>query len=394
MAAQTELIRKEVTVEALRLTLITLPAGLSQEHDKYLKSNFHHFERAKSLGRIFLHFNTYLSFIDFSLLEHIIEHLCSDELQQEMNQYSEDMRLFREETMVCDLIPFLPRASTTPKYYSDLVIKVDVDITKCTLEDLDQYRKLFLSEFLLSKLALHLATVENGSLLLHWLIPSDIISALKSHICKQDVSFFQRLQILKFTIKEHLYPLPDQKEVSPAEELKEKLQQTDSDTQKALRSKKKEENFESDIARYMAQQKEQTLKISQLESQLAELEKEKQLNHTEKENLETKIEKLTSLNELENGQINTKERHLSESKQELDLTTELLEKEKAEAKELKKRLQQKDSDTQKALNRLVRDRDQAWQDLTSGGQVGIPPHHITSKCKTLRGEPERIHKKF
>ena len=140
------------------------------------------------------------------------------------------------------------------------------------------------------------------------------------------------------------------------------------------------ESLESDITRYIAQQKEQNLKISQLESQLAELEKEKQLNHTEKENLETKIEKLTSLNELKNGQINTKERHLSESKQELDLTTELFEKEKAEAKELKKRLQQKDSDTQKALHSLVRDRDQAWQDLTSGGQVGITPHHIIILC--------------
>lgn len=216
MTAQTELIRKGVTVEKLRLTLITLPGGLSLEHDKFLKSNFRHFERAKCLDKIFLHFNTYLSFIDFSLLEHIIEHLCSYELRKEMKQYSEDMRLFREETVISDVIPFLPRASTTPKQYSQLKIKVDVDITKWTLENLDQYRKLCLSEFLLSKLALHLARVENGSLLLCWLIPSDILSALKRHIRKQDACFFEKLQIIEFVITEHLYTLPDPEEVSPA----------------------------------------------------------------------------------------------------------------------------------------------------------------------------------
>lgn len=139
---------------------------------------------------------------------------------------------------------------------------------------------------------------------------------------------------------------------------------------------KDRENLENDITRYMAQQKEQNLKISQLESHLAELGKEKELNHSEKENLETKIEKLTSLNELKNGQIHTKERHLSESQQELDLTKELLEKEKVDANELKKRLQQIDSDTQKKFHSLVRDRDQAWQDLTSGDQVSIPPHYM------------------
>ena len=216
IAAQKDL-EKRVTVEDLRLTVTTLPAELTHEHDKFLKSKFRSFEEAKSIDGIFLQFNTYLSFLDFSLLEHIITHLCSSVLKQQMEQYSEDMRSFRKETMISDVIPFLPRPSKKiANDYSELDIEVDIKTLR-TLEDLDQYRRLCLGEFLLSRLAIHvhLKSIKEGSLCLSWLIPSDIIPALKSHLLKQQFSYFQKLNILKlFVDKECLYPLPDKKRTS------------------------------------------------------------------------------------------------------------------------------------------------------------------------------------
>ena len=216
IAAQKDL-EKRVTVEDLRLTVITLPAELSFEHDEFLKSKFHSFKKATSIDEIFLHFNKYLSFLDFSLLEHIITHLCSSVLKQQMEQYSEDMGSFRKEAMISDVIPFLPRPSKkTPNYYTELEIEVDIKTLR-TLEDLDQYRRLCLGEFLLSRLAIHvhLKSIKEGSLCLSWLIPSDIIPALKSHLLKQNDQFFQELNILKlFVDKECLYPLPAKKRTS------------------------------------------------------------------------------------------------------------------------------------------------------------------------------------
>ena len=189
---------------------MTLPYAISKEHEQFLLSKYHLFEKAQTIERIFLHLNLYLSFIDFSLLEHIVEHFGSHGLQQKMKQYSRDMEMFSMETPVIDIIRFIPHLSDRckpPPHFARLKMKLNFDPKTCTLGDLEQHRKNCGGEFLLSKFALFLVEIGEGSLVEVYLVPSDIVPALKDHVQKKSLTFFLNLEILKLSVNEEcLYP--------------------------------------------------------------------------------------------------------------------------------------------------------------------------------------------
>ncbi len=140
-------------------TLMNLPYAIANENEEFVTSKYSLFKKAELIEDIFLHLNFYLSFIDFSLLEHIIEQFGSDSLKQDMSCYAEDMRQFRIKTPVSEALDHLPKISAD---YSRLTVKFDFDVHTATLEDLETYRKRFASEFLLSQLALSLSDVQES----------------------------------------------------------------------------------------------------------------------------------------------------------------------------------------------------------------------------------------
>ena len=186
---------------------MTLPNAIAKENEEYIIEKYSIFEHARSIEHIFLHLNFYLSFIDFSLLEHIINHFGSPGLQQKMEQYCRDMKTFRMETMVVDVIPYLSGRPEPPPHLAKLKMKLNFDPKTCTLEDLEQHRKELGSELLLSKFALFLMGIGEGSLIVVCLIPSDIISTLKDLVQNKSPTFFLDLRILELSVNDEcLYP--------------------------------------------------------------------------------------------------------------------------------------------------------------------------------------------
>ena len=199
---------KDIPVDRFRQTLTTLPNAISKQHEEFILDKYSIFMQAKSVEYIFAHLNFYLSFIDFSLLEHIIEHFGSPSLQQRMMQYSKDMELFRTETPVADVIPYLSGRPEPPPHFAKLKMKLNFDPKTCTLEDLEQHRKKFGSEFSLSKFVLFLMELGEGSLVVVCLIPSDIIPSLKDLVRKKTSTVFLNLDILKLSVnEERFYPV-------------------------------------------------------------------------------------------------------------------------------------------------------------------------------------------
>ncbi len=202
-----EITEKRITVTDFRQTLMILPSSIKNENKHFIKSNYSLFEEAKSIESIFLHLNFYLSFIDFSLLEHIIERFGSDSLKRDMSNYAEDMRQFKMKTPVSEVLDHLPRYSDTPVGYSRLTLKLNFDVRTATLEDVDTYRKHFASEFLLSQLALSLSDLQESSLLVTWLVPAAVGAMISDQVQKKTSSFFLSNSILKLSLEgECLYP--------------------------------------------------------------------------------------------------------------------------------------------------------------------------------------------
>ncbi len=205
--ALNEIAEKGVTVTDFRRTLMTLPSYMTNENKDFIISKYFLFEKAESIETIFLYLNFYLSFIDFSLLEHIIEQFGSDSLKQNMSCYAEDMRQFRIKTPVSEALDHLPKMSDAPADYSRLTVEFDFDVHTATLEDLETYRKRFASEFLLSQLALSLSDLQESSLLVTWLVPAAVGAMISDQVQKKSSSFVLSNSILKLSLEgERLYP--------------------------------------------------------------------------------------------------------------------------------------------------------------------------------------------
>ena len=179
-----EIDEKRITVTQFRRKLMIMPSSIKSEHKNFILSNYSLFEEAKSIESIFKYLSFYLSFIDFSLLEHIIEQFGSDSLKRDMSSYAEDMRHFRINTPVSEALSYLPKTSDAPAGYSRLTVKIDFDVQTATLEDVETYRKRFASDFLLSQLALSLFDLQESSLLVTWLVPAAVGAMIK---CRRKV---------------------------------------------------------------------------------------------------------------------------------------------------------------------------------------------------------------
>ena len=207
-----EITEKQISVTDFRQTLMILPSSMTNENKDFIISKYSLFEKAESIESIFLHLNFYLSFIDFSLLEHIIEQFGSDSLKRDMSSYAEDMRQFRIKTSVSKVLNYLPRISDAPADHSRLTVKFNVDVHTATLEDLDTYRKRFASDFLLSQLALSLFDLQESSLLVTWLVPAAVGAMISDQVQKKTASFNN---ILKLSLEgECLYPFMPKVKVS------------------------------------------------------------------------------------------------------------------------------------------------------------------------------------
>ena len=126
-SAQAELTRKGVTVQDFRQSLARLSSSIKAEHEKFVKEKYDTFQKAKSIEEIFVHLNFYLGFIDFSLLEHNIDHFGSSDLKEKMGQYSLDMVQFRKTTTVAEIFPHLSGRPEPPPEYVKLEMEFDYD---------------------------------------------------------------------------------------------------------------------------------------------------------------------------------------------------------------------------------------------------------------------------
>ena len=202
-----EITEKRIPVTEFRQTLMNLPCPITNENKDFIISKYFLFKEAKSNESIFLHLNFYLSFIDFSLLEHIIEQFGSDSLKRDMSSYAEDMRQFRMKTPVSEALDHLPKISDPPADHSRLTVKFAVDVQTATLESLETYRKRFASDFLLSQLALSLFDLQESSLLVTWLVPAAVGAMISDQVQKRS-SFCLSNNILKLSLEgECLYPM-------------------------------------------------------------------------------------------------------------------------------------------------------------------------------------------
>lgn len=208
LAALDDVCRKEVQLTDFRRELKMLPSEYT--HENRIITENSSVDEAVSIEKIFEILNRYYSYIDFSLLKHIIDCFCSERLKKDMSDYEQDITIFKERTTISDALKYLPKSPERrepPPGFTSFTVKFDFNPESATLQQLDDHRKTFANEFMLSSLAFHLFELKKGCLQVTWLVSTEFEPIIRSKAQGEAVLFLCSNKILKLLLGENqLYP--------------------------------------------------------------------------------------------------------------------------------------------------------------------------------------------
>lgn len=211
---QKEVNRSKEGLDSFNTRLTYLAASTGKHQIRYLDGNMEVFLKASNINEVFFRLNFYWDFLNYGLLEHIIEWYGNEELKEEMEEYVADVVSFRKATVLRDFVGVWHRdLDTIPLNLREMVSEHGGTLMDYTLENLEQFRQKFSLTFSLSMLALMVVKIERGSVVITWLIPSSLVPQLREHLL-QSRSILDELQrehrILTLMLDGHKVPLSPQ----------------------------------------------------------------------------------------------------------------------------------------------------------------------------------------
>ena len=156
-----------------------------------------------------------LTYLNITGLEVIMKHFCDgdSEVNSKMEQYKRDQSGFELATKIkdyaakarstfphrCDESASDLQPRRTPAYLTELTVKLEHRVAEYHLDYLRELWELLSNALSLPPLYLILDAVIMGSVIVVWLIPTDVVSEATKR-AKQNAGFFKSHPILKVTI--------------------------------------------------------------------------------------------------------------------------------------------------------------------------------------------------
>ena len=188
--------------------LTGLPLSLRKEYESSIAKRIPSMRTEAQIDDLFIfHLKPLSSFIDYGLIDYLIQKLGSDGLKKDMISYCTEMEVFMKETTIKQLIEadHFPGQTEIPPNFSLIEAKIGKDASSCTLEQLNRLRKRYCSEVKLSDIVFHLVTVvESNSFIVRWLVPSalvsDIVKFSRCIVKNVDQNFYQEYKVTSLTL--------------------------------------------------------------------------------------------------------------------------------------------------------------------------------------------------
>ena len=161
--AQEDMTTNCVNIRHLRHSIIRLPYKLKNEHGKVVRECHDDLRKAESVDDVFLIFDDYWDFLNYSLLQHIIDRHASNMVKNEMGEYAKEIHQFKKTTSLHHFSKVYKRKpKKVDNEFRRLVSEYNIDWSAATLEDVDQFRSAICSEPSLFAFALQLACIVFG----------------------------------------------------------------------------------------------------------------------------------------------------------------------------------------------------------------------------------------
>ena len=200
---------KTQPVDTFKVRLASVDAKTQKHHEEALKRIIGSREKIED---IWIELGFYMNFLNYELLEHVLEKFEDDipeekteqyaSLQHRMNQYIVRITAFFKRTRVCDFVELWPALADSPPK-SDLhqfVVKCNKPWDSCTLYDLEQIKDGLARKLLLPKYSLFLQSAHESSITVVFSVHLSLVAQVQSDIQNAELKVFADMDIETITV--------------------------------------------------------------------------------------------------------------------------------------------------------------------------------------------------
>ena len=104
-----------IGVYRLHARLVSLDVFQRHEHQEFIDKHLMNIDRNMTFNNLWARLGSYWDFLNFALLEDVINRFHSEDLKHMMESYKHDLQSFRKATRLCDFIDCWPVRGQTPQ---------------------------------------------------------------------------------------------------------------------------------------------------------------------------------------------------------------------------------------------------------------------------------------
>ena len=194
---------------------LSFNSDLQVVYSEIFDKKFHTLSKCEDFRQFFRSLAECLNFVDFHLLECVIEEHGSTELNSKMKEYRRDLEKFLKSTTVDQLIRlWVPRPKYKPELlptkYREYVVQLDRHPETCTLEELEDLRsatRYSIQDAPLLTAAMVLFDVSDGSVTVVWKVQEGVVEVLSvalSRLIESSSDFIERYKILVLLLDDYI----------------------------------------------------------------------------------------------------------------------------------------------------------------------------------------------
>ena len=191
---------KTQPVDTFKVRLTSFDVDGQEHHLEFIEKIV---DEKETIAGIWIKLNSYLNFLNYDILAHVLDKFQNEALQIRMDDYVDQITTFFRTTRLCDFVKCWPVRGKTPPVdlLRDFIeIKSCRDWNTCTLQDLDHLKGSLARKLLLPKFAFFLEKATQGSVTLVFSAHPSLIAHIQANIQNTDLKEFVDMDIEAITV--------------------------------------------------------------------------------------------------------------------------------------------------------------------------------------------------
>ena len=176
--------RQRVLVSKVADVLTSLSPDDDEQHKLFTGSHVTALYRAANISEQFGIMNPHWNYLDPSLLGHLVKKFRLEVMKRHIEGYKSGLKQFRKKTPFNIFCQTQRRKRRPQEDFKKMVVEFDWP-ANVTLEDVEQFRQEYASEYSLHECAMMIAHIWSCSYIITWFIPESVVEKLKEKVPRE-----------------------------------------------------------------------------------------------------------------------------------------------------------------------------------------------------------------